>query len=338
MNPTILNRAGQVPSDGWYQFEVPGEHINHDAKVVQVIDAQAIESILNRFSRDAAQPNFAGILVDKDHFSLDASKPSEAMGWALEIRNRAGTPEARIDWTSVGRPLVEGKTYKFFSTVYAPGDVQVLGNRIVNGKPYRVVRPLHLSRLALTNDPNNPGGRPISNRNGKDAGAAENPTESTMKNVLKLLSLADDASEESAVSAIQTIQNRATQAEGKVTTLTAERDELLTAQVESDLEKYAGVIANRDGVKAQLIANRKGTLAVLAGLKPAGEAEAPATRITNRGSAKTPEQIAADQAAQSDKQRGSWIANRANELRVTNPRLSRSQAFAKAEGEYKPGQ
>lgn len=289
MNTLILNRAtGKLPDDGWYQIEVPGTHVNHDAKVVQVIDARAVDAIVNRFAADAAKPNFAGILIDQDHFSLDAEKSSEAMGWVMEMRNRAGIPEARIDWSSTGRTKVEGKDYKFFSTVYQPDDVDVLGTQTVAKKTYQKVRPLHLSRLALTNDPNNKGGKPISNRGGNPAETAENNETSPMKSLLKKLGLAEDASEESAVAALQTIQNRATTAEGSVSTLTKERDELLAAQVEADLDKHADVIANREDFKKQLIANRAGTLAVLAGLKKPEAKKAPAT-ITNRGTAKAPE-------------------------------------------------
>lgn len=334
MNTPILNRAtGKLPEDGWYQFEVLGEHVNHDAKVVQIIDAQAVASIVNRFQKDAGKPNFAGILIDQDHFSLDAEKSSEAMGWAMEIRNRDGIPEARIDWTSAGRPKVEGKDYKFFSTVYEPEDVEVITTRVVNGAKYKVVRPLHLSRLALTNDPNNKGGKPISNRDGKYASAAENKETTPMKSLLKKLGLAEDASEESAVAALQTIQNRATTAEGSVTTLTAERDTLLAAQVEADLDKHADVIANREDVKKQLIANRAGTLAVLAGLKKPEAKKTPGT-ITNRGTAKAPEGgAAADADTQKAEARAARISNRARDIRAKNPRVSLSDAYSTATAE-----
>ena len=334
MNTVILNREAKLPTDGWHQIEVPGEHVNHLAKVVQVIDAKAVESILNRFKADATKPNFAGLLVDRDHFSLDPKEPSEAMGWALELRNREGIPEARIDWTAAGRPRVEGKDYKFFSTVYDPEECEQLGTRIVNGKPYRMVRPLHLERLALTNDPNNKGGKPISNREANSGAAAE--TKTNMKSVLKLLGLADDASEESAVAVVQKIQNRATTAEGQVTTLTSERDTLLNTQVESDLEKYKNRFKATERAKwqKQLIANRAGTIELLESIEVAATTgETDPKKITNRQTAKTPEEIAAEKNAGNEKARGAKIANRASELRRNNPHLTRSAAFKQAEAE-----
>lgn len=338
MNASILNRAGKIPEDGWHQFEVTGEHINHEAKVVQVIDAKAIDSIMNRFSasKKALGENFAGLLVDKDHFSLDPEQTSEAMGWALELRNREGIPEAKIDWTSAGRPKVEGKDFKFFSTVYEPKDVEVLGTQIVNGKKYQRVRPLALDRLALTNDPNNKGAKPISNRKGNPAGAADENENTTMKILLKKLGLAEDASEESAVTALQGIQNRASQVE----TLTAERDALLKDQVEADVEKYKNRIKPDQiaAVKLQLIANRKGTIALLESIAEAATEteEQKRTRITNRASAKTPEQIAADAViSKGDEARAQRITNRAHEIQksksVKGVQYPFQQAFRDAE-------
>ena len=47
MHCLILNRAASLPADGFYQVEVPGEHVNHAARIVQVIDAKAVESIIS---------------------------------------------------------------------------------------------------------------------------------------------------------------------------------------------------------------------------------------------------------------------------------------------------
>jgi hypothetical protein len=340
MNPLILNRStGKLPDDGWYQIEVPGEHINHEARVVEVIDDKALASILNRFSRTAAQPNFGGLLVDKDHFSLDSKQTTEAMGWAMELRNRAGIPEARIDWTKLGLPLIEAKpgqppAYKYFSTVYDPEKgVEKLGTRVVAGQRYTVVRPLELDRLALTNDPNNKGGKPISNRSGTSAGAAENQTiDTTMKSLLKELGLADDASEQSALAALQVIKNRAAQGDA----IKAERDTLLAAQVESDLEKYKGVIKNRDVVKKQLLANRASAIEFLEALQE--QAAAPADKpapITNRAGAKPPPTSPTGDAAAAEaaEQRATKISNRARQIRTGNPAVSLADAYTTAAAE-----
>jgi hypothetical protein len=336
MNTRILNREGKLPDDGWYQIEVPGEHFNRTAGVVQLLDGAAFDAIVNRFAAEAAKPNFAGLLIDQDHFSLDPEKSTESFGWLMEVRNRAGQLEGRIEWTDIGEPAVKQKRFKFFSTVYAPQDVEKVGTRKIKNRDYPLVRPLALDRLALTNDPNNKGGKPISNRDGNSAGAAdENQPDKKMKNLMKALGLAEDASEESAVAAVQVITNRATTAEGQVTTLKVERDALLTAQVEADLEKYKNRFkpADREKWKKQLIANRAGTLELLESIAAADSGSADPKHITNRQAARTPEEAEADKQAEKDRARGAKIANRASELMAANKRLSRSQAFAKATAE-----
>lgn len=307
MNKLILNRQGQLPADHWYQIEVTGEHYNPAAGVVQIIDAQAVESIVNRFAAAAQSPNFAGLLIDQDHFSLDPEKSSEAFGWLRELRNRDGQLEGRVEWTDLGKPAVESGRFKFFSTVYASADVEKLGDRVIkNGALRPAVRPLALDRLAVTNDPNNKGGKPISNRTpGLMPGAGENqPTEKMNPLVIQLLAalgltLAPDAAPEAVNTALtQAIAKagEAKQIENRHSTLKADYDALLAERIEGDLKAHEAVITNRESVKAMLISNRTGTLAMLAGLKLATPAEA-AKPITNRAGAQTPAPAAGEDRA-----------------------------------------
>ena len=91
MNAFLLNREGfQMPADGWYQLAPLGDFAHAAAGVVQVVDVEACTAMAARFKADAAVPNFAGLLVDFDHFSLDERARSEAAGWivALEARGQ----------------------------------------------------------------------------------------------------------------------------------------------------------------------------------------------------------------------------------------------------------
>jgi hypothetical protein len=166
MRSTILNREFEHPADGWYQIETPGEHLNAKAGLVQVIDGQAVSSIVNRFNQEAAdyeartsQP-YPGMVVDIEHFKHDPDKESRAYGWLMQLENRDGVPFGKIQWTATGKPAVDGGDYRFFSTEYDPADLKVLNP----GKSPARVRPLRLDGLTLTNDPNNKGGTPITNR------------------------------------------------------------------------------------------------------------------------------------------------------------------------------
>jgi hypothetical protein len=166
MKPSILNRDFKHPSDGWYQIEVPGEHLNEAAGVMQVVDRTAVENIVNRFNQEADDYRqnhgtpFPGMLIDHEHFKHDPEKETTAYGWLMRLQNRDGVPFGQINWTHTGKPAVDGGDYRFFSTEYDPHDLQVL-DRVQ--KPVRV-RPMRLDGLTLTNDPNNKGGAPITNR------------------------------------------------------------------------------------------------------------------------------------------------------------------------------
>ncbi len=54
----------------------------------QVVDEAACRAMAAAFAADSRNANFAGLLVDFDHFSLDRAQRSEAAGWitALEAR------------------------------------------------------------------------------------------------------------------------------------------------------------------------------------------------------------------------------------------------------------
>jgi hypothetical protein len=91
MNSLLLNREGfSMPVDGWYQLAPVGEFAHVAAGVVQVVDRDACEAMVQAFRAEAQAANFAGLLVDFDHFSLDGEKRSEAAGWIVELDCRLG--------------------------------------------------------------------------------------------------------------------------------------------------------------------------------------------------------------------------------------------------------
>jgi hypothetical protein len=182
VNTLIVNRdTFQMPADGWYQLAPLGEFPHASAGVVQVVDLEACEAMAARFKADSAVENFAGLLVDFDHFSLDDRARSEAAGWIVELdcrmpiadcrlgsggelaakerkeaQNRSAGLWAKIRWSDVGEEAVKGGRYRFLSPVWARKDCVDLGN----GR----VRPVRLLNAAVTNDPNLKGMLPLSNR------------------------------------------------------------------------------------------------------------------------------------------------------------------------------
>ncbi|HYE29793.1 MAG TPA: phage protease [Methylomirabilota bacterium] len=269
-----------LPADGFYQLAPKGEFPHAEGKVVQVIDDESAVAIVNRFNQESQGAGFVGVLVDYEHFSYDLDKKSEAAGWITALENRADGLYGKIDWTPDAQSQLESGAYRFISPTWLPKDVKVIGNRRI--------RPLRLDTAGLTNTPKLKGLAPLSNRQGDPALQFDNDnnTSKTMEKIRKELGLPADAGEDAVVAGIAQLKNRATTAE------TANQN-LLAAQVESDLAKYSNRYApeKRDEIKKQLLANREGTIAILDSIPEPQGKPAPAAGkapLHNRQNAKAP--------------------------------------------------
>lgn len=359
MRTTILNREFQHPTDGWYQIEPAGEHPNAVSGVVQVIDAEAITSIANRFNADADAGRLSHgneMLIDHEHFRHDVDKESLAYGWLARLQGRADGIYGQIRFTATGKPAVDGGDYRFFSTEYDPADLKVLN---VEGKVKRI-RPMRLDGLTLTNSPNNKGGKPITNR-GQEARAttefrqgataqADKQTETkgtSMKSVATRLGLSADASEEAVLAEVTKLQNRATTAEAELTPLKnrsteleAANSTLLGEQVDALLDAHG--IKAEDKVRNRLrpvllcLKNREDRTATLAdfGFK-LGEAKAAGTattqtRLHNRDT-KPPGSVV-ETGGKADALRATKIMNRALEIQ-RDTKITLPTAIRQAQGE-----
>jgi hypothetical protein len=103
---------------------------------------------------------------------------------------------------------------------------------------------------------------------------------------------------------------------------------LTESQTESDLERFADVITNRDVVRAQLLANRDGTLALLNALRqpePPAPLHQPRLRRPNL-------QLLSPLAPEPDSASARRIANRARQLQ-SQLKIGHHAAFRMAEGE-----
>jgi phage I-like protein len=360
MNTVLLNREFKLPADSRFQIVPMGEYpitTEDNEKLVQVVDAEAVTKILANFENDARKPNFAGVLVDYDHFSLDTSKESRAAGWCVSAERGASGIDGEIKLSNSGRKDVEGGDYRFLSPVFDKASAEHLG-----GNRYRVTR---LARLAVTNDPNMKGMVPLSNRIQPEAGpitlpqergdltrrsAGGHPTNTKpMKSIATKLGLSADASEEGIVSEIAKLQNRATEAETKVTALTTERDTLKnrvtqteTEQIDADLDGHGvkdEALRNRLKPILGAMKNREERVSLLRDVvaKPAG-AERRET-LTNRNKAKTPDARkgkdgeAEGDDEEDDKAMAEKIKNRATELQASLPNRSFTSCWGQARSE-----
>lgn len=253
------------PGDGWYIIEPHGDHPNEtsDGKtILQVLDRTAMEAIVT-----AGIITEGGLLIDRDHLSLEEDHGTEAMGWVKElalIEDAEGNTDLAgwIEWSSAGLALIQGKVYKKFSTVYLPGDMEALG-----GNRYR---PLRLSMLAITNMENNLGQRPITNSRRRPICNSNNPN-NDMTAIAELLGLPAEATEEDILTAIKALQDAQSQAQD------AEADAIINSSGVTDMTPE-----EKEMMKEELVTNRGRALKVL-------EARAAAADKANKDTApKTP--------------------------------------------------
>lgn len=314
MNAAIHNRESTAPrTPTWQQIEVSGEHRARlgDEALVQIIDETALHNIAAAWEADMKVPHFDGLLVDADHLSHDPAQSTEAKAWLVDLEIRNGQLWGLLDWTDTGAEAIRGRRYKYFSTEYGAGDLEDLGP---GPDGARRVRPRRLAGLALTNRPNNRGGRPITNRsqNSKAGDAEHNPTQAKnqMTNIAEKLGLPPEATEDEILAAIDSLLAAAGEAE----TIKAD------AAAEEILNRHARRIpeGQRDAWKAELLRNREGAERLILTLPEAAEAPAkvePRPAITNRETAKTPEASRAHgDTTAADEAKAARIRNRAHEI------------------------
>lgn len=151
----------------WIPVEAAGE-FPHSSGVVQVMDDKAFDAILSQ----PIPPE--GLMVDFDHYSsltederaklkdMNIQLPSKAAGWIRKLAKRVTDGLARIwaevDFTPEGAQAIANKEYIWTSPVHPRAALENLGD----GK----VRPLAISKVALTNEPNIKAIGAIMNRRG----------------------------------------------------------------------------------------------------------------------------------------------------------------------------
>lgn len=303
------------PGDGWYHIERWGDHPQtslEDKQYVQVIDDEAVRAIV------AAEVPEEGILVDVEHVSVTGERDTRAYGWVREL---AALPTeeglqlcARIEWTPLGLPLVRDRIYKHFSTVYSVELCADLGG----GR----LRPLQLVGLALTNQPNNPGQRPITNSQAAPINnntKHQNTNMEELKKIAAKLGLPEDATLEqvaAAIDALMAAEQEAAEAEAE-TLINSEDLKDLNEDEKKDLKDE--LLTNREmGLKMlKLLTNRKDGGAPPATPKYARPGYRPDTKAT-RG------------AGAMDAARGKLLINKAREIQTRECAAGRSCSFWKA--------
>ena len=366
----LWNREGEfaLPEDGFFHIVPKGEYPHRRTGLVQVLDDAAMQAMANRFNEEASDPNFPGLLIDYDHFSNDSDKSTEAAGWLIAIENRNDGLWGKIKWSDSGEEAVSGGRFRFVSPVWNLEESDRMENKRI--------RPKRLDQVALTNDHNLKGLTPLSNRSdgGSSGGNNKNGNphksmEQHTKMLLTLLGLSEGASDDAIQNRFNEVRpelmtNRQTISgleaerdslkkdkdalENRVGTLEKSNETMLKSAVETDLEKYADVIKDKDAMRATLIENREGTLKILDGLKLDSKSGG---QENNNGGTHTPMHNRDQEAskgtpgsggeqgrtsmAQLSEAETTKITNRANEL-VKTLNIGFRDAFDRAKAEHVP--
>ncbi len=254
ITPTDL-QPRENPGNGWYIIEAAGEHPGvatlggERVEYVQQLTPDVLAAIA------AAGVPDEGLLIDRDHFSRDPEKTSEALGWVRELALCGCNLAARIEWTSLGYPLIEGKVYRHFSTVYPSTPEEMRSGRVT---------PRRLMGLALTNVPNNAAGQPaITNRFLPPTPGSENQHEPTAHTtnmyspeLLAALGLAEGATPDEVLTTVKDLKARLADAEAATAAaVNAEAEAAIAAEEEK--AQVALTEEEKEEVKEELITNRR---------------------------------------------------------------------------------
>jgi hypothetical protein len=342
----IFNRAALQSSDGWIHIVPKGELPNREAGIVQVLDDEALDSILTGIEKDKNRlgDKWPGIYAGREHFIYDADHDSAALAWFKDFEKRPDGIWAKDDGlTATGTAAITNRDYKFTSFVADRSDLKK-----IEGTRYRVMK---IETVGFTNQAN---GKelltPITNRENladADASAAnqQQATKNKMKNIATKLGLAAEASEDAILAEVTKIQNRATE----LAPLAEENKKLTNRLAAVDSEAVDTLLASH-GVKDEKILNRlKPVIAALGtheervaaladfGFKPVSETK-PAARVLNRGSgAATATSTATDEesALAAEHDRATKIMNRAVAIQKETPTISLATATTMAAKEIK---
>lgn len=248
-------------ADGWFDALRPGEFRNRadtpagEVHYLQIIEPEDLAAVVSRWECEG-RPE---LLIDSDHLSYNSNNTTRAMGWVQELRVEAGVLQCRARWSGEGQAALTNGTYrKCSSSIHTRDEPDQPDDAGTAPDKPRRVRPVRLDSVALTNRPNIPGLRPLSNR----AAAApplpipSKPTTTTPKHM-----------EPKDLAALLGLPATATEAEIKAAiTLNRNRADTSTADLaDADLERFKAIIPDKskDFYRGQLLANRAQTIQAL---------------------------------------------------------------------------
>jgi len=282
----VFAACSEVKTEGeatWFQtfpaygrYPVGGIIPKADPKAEFVFDEASAKIVIDAFNAaKAGRPDWPGILVDREHFSTDRDKVSDAMAWATDIRQEEdGSIWTKWEFTPAGRELWESKTLVNRSPFFAC-------TRSDDGLEFR---PLELISIGMTNTPHF---KELSNLAAARAAEVTNTQgdNKTMNKLIALLGLAEGASEEDVLAAVKALQDKASAAEtAKAEAEKAKDDaEAKCRKMECDafIEANKAKIADEAACREVYMANPEAAAKLIAACKEASKPAEPQTVLAS---------------------------------------------------------
>lgn len=151
------------------------------------LDEENAPIIIREFERQKNQ-----MVIDYEHQTLSGAE-APAAGWIIKLidKGRDGI-WAVVEWTQRAKQYLANKEYKYVSPVFLK---RISDNRVVR-----------LINVALTNQPNIDGMVPLVNKSGFFFEIKEKEESIMWKELLKLLGLAETATEQDAITAVNKLK------------------------------------------------------------------------------------------------------------------------------------
>jgi phage I-like protein len=268
-----------VPPPGDYRLTITkaGKQLQGQTLTITPADLDAIQVA---FRQDVPDDSAPGLLVDREHLSLQPSGDSTALGWIKALRLEAdGSLYARVALTPEGRAAHDGRLYLYRSPVL---DLEPAGSNRW--------RPTRLAGAAMTNMPQFDCLSPAALA-ARAAGAnKETPTMTLFEKLRALLALPEDADEDACYAEVEKRLGAGAKAGEDLAQAQARVQSLESAdldrQADAFLAEHAARIQDKDAVRAQFRKDPTGCRAIFGACRqPAAE---PAARVLAREQARSP--------------------------------------------------
>lgn len=284
----LLGRLSSDKDALWFQTlpdigEYPDKEIFVKGKRVRgtiVVDQQAVDSCVASFKAEQSKhgPEWKGVLVDREHFSLMANKESDAMAWAKDIRGGKDGVWTRWEFTEPGKKLWDGKILVSRSPVM---ELDHIGGNLY--------RPVAISSIAMTNTPQFETLATFAAAraagDGTPPGGANNKGDNMDKQLCDALGLPETATVADAIAKINALKGAQQTAEAEMKKATAA---CTKAKCDAFIAAHKGKIADETKFREAYEKNPEATETAFGVFRSAPEKQPSQTRIVARGAA-TPE-------------------------------------------------